>query len=264
MKLTKTLALGSALALLPTLALAQDAPGFDEIGPYIMTTLLFLVGGFLVFWMAAGFAMLEAGLVRSKNVTTQLTKNIALFSLSAIMYWLVGFNLMYPGDGNWVADGFIGAFGWTSLEPVGLGAASADLSYASVASDFFFQLMFCATTASIVSGTLAERIKVWPFLIFVVILTGLIYPIGASWQWGGGFLSSLGCVEGSDDPCGFYDFAGSTGTRSWWFRCFGRCHRAGSTSGPVWQRRSGYPNARFKLAFGNTGCVYPVAGLVRL
>jgi Amt family ammonium transporter len=200
MKLTKLLMVGTALTLLPTLALAQDAaPTFDEIGPYLMTTLLFLVGGFLVFWMAAGFAMLEAGLVRGKNVATQLTKNIALYSLSAIMYWLVGFNLMYPGDA-WIVVGWFGTFAPTTLEPVGLAAADAALDYASVASDFFFQLMFCATTASIVSGTLAERIKLWPFLIFVVILTGLIYPIGASWQWGGGWLSEMG----------FYDFAGST------------------------------------------------------
>ncbi|WP_106746293.1 ammonium transporter [Yoonia maritima] len=200
MKLNKSLLVGAGLALMPTFALAQDAaPTFDEIGPYLMTTLLFLVGGFLVFWMAAGFAMLEAGLVRSKNVTTQLTKNIALFSIASIMYWLVGFNLMYPGE--WVVEGWLGPFfSITSLEPVGLAAADASLDYASVASDFFFQLMFCATTASIVSGTLAERIKLWPFLIFVVVLTGFIYPIEASWQWGGGFLSAMG----------FSDFAGST------------------------------------------------------
>lgn len=191
------LSLGAAM--LPTLALAQDAaaPSFDEIGPYLMTTLLFLVGGFLVFWMAAGFAMLEAGLVRSKNVTTQLTKNIALFSLASIMYWLVGFNLMYPGDFNgYFAFNFVP----TVLEPVGLTAADAALDYASVASDFFFQLMFVAATASIVSGALAERIKLWPFLFFVVILTGLLYPISGSWQWGGGWLSEMG----------FSDFAGST------------------------------------------------------
>ena len=185
--------------VLPTLALAQDAaaPSFDEIGPYLMTTLLFLVGGFLVFWMAAGFAMLEAGLVRSKNVTTQLTKNIALFSLASIMYWLVGFNLMYPGDFNgYFAFNFVP----TVLEPVGLAAADASLDYASVASDFFFQLMFVAATASIVSGALAERIKLWPFLIFVLVLTGFLYPISGSWQWGGGWLSEMG----------FSDFAGST------------------------------------------------------
>jgi len=202
--------LAALLAAAPVLGMAQEtavvveeaeaaAPAFDEIGPYIMTTLLFLVGGFLVFWMAAGFAMLEAGLVRSKNVTTQLTKNIALFSIAGIMYWLVGFNLMYPAE--WMMEGYMGPFfQWTALEPVGLGAADASLDYASVASDFFFQLMFCATTASIVSGTLAERIKLWPFLIFVVVLTGFIYPIEASWQWGGGWLSEAG----------FYDFAGST------------------------------------------------------
>lgn len=191
------LSLGAAM--LPTLVLAQDtaAPSFDEIGPYLMTTLLFLVGGFLVFWMAAGFAMLEAGLVRSKNVTTQLTKNIALFSLASIMYWLVGFNLMYPGDFNgYFAFNFVP----TVLEPVGLAAADASLDYASVASDFFFQLMFVAATASIVSGALAERIKLWPFLFFVIVLTGILYPISGSWKWGGGWL----------DGIGFNDFAGST------------------------------------------------------
>ena len=150
-----------------------------------------------MFWMAAGFAMLEAGLVRSKNVTMQLTKNIALFSIASIMYWLVGFNLMYPGDFN----GFF-AFNFvpTSLEPVGLAAEDAALDYASVGSDFFFQLMFVAATASIVSGALAERIKLWPFLIFVIVLTGIMYPISGSWQWGGGWLSEAG----------FSDFAGST------------------------------------------------------
>ncbi|WP_187428059.1 Ammonium transporter [Roseobacter fucihabitans] len=197
----KTLAAAAALIALPSLALAQDAaPTFDEIGPYIMTTLLFLVAGFLVFFMAAGFAMLEAGLVRSKNVAMQLTKNIALFSFAAIMYWLIGFNLMYPGDG-WTISGWVGPFfSQTILDPVGVSAADAALDYASVGSDFFFQLVFVAATASIVSGALAERIKLWPFLIFVVVLTGVFYPISGSWQWGGGWLSEAG----------FSDFAGST------------------------------------------------------
>ena len=201
MKLTKLVTLTSAAALLPLAALAQEAdvtPPMEEVG-YIFTTFMFLVAGFLVFWMAAGFAMLEAGLVRSKNVTMQLTKNIALFSLAALAYYLVGYNLMYPGDG-WTMDGVIGAFSPAVLEAVGLADTETDLTYASVGSDFFFQLMFCATTASIVSGTLAERIKLWPFLIFIVILTALIYPIQASWKWGGGFL----------DAAGFLDFAGST------------------------------------------------------
>ena len=170
-------------------------------GVFVFNTLLFLIGGFLVMWMAAGFAMLEAGLVRSKNVTTQLTKNIALFSIAAIAYFLVGFNLMYPGDG-WLITGYLGPiFSLTGLEPVGATVDQiGDMSYASVGSDFFFQLMFCATTASIVSGTIAERMKLWPFLIFTVLLTAFLYPIEASWQWGGGWLSELG----------FSDFAGST------------------------------------------------------
>ena len=201
----------AALVAAPSLGLAQDAAPAAEAAEeiyalaadttFIFNSLLFLIGGFLVFWMAAGFAMLEAGLVRSKNVTMQLTKNIALFSIAAVMYWLVGFNLMYPGDG-WTIAGWLGAFATTSLEPVGVAAdAVADITYASVGSDFFFQLMFCATTASIVSGTLAERIKLWPFLIFTVVLTALIYPIQASWDWGGGFL---------EEQFGFMDFAGST------------------------------------------------------
>jgi len=201
------LAAVASAALLPGMGLAQEAAEAVEAATgepaehtsYIFTTLLFLIGGFLVFWMAAGFAMLEAGLVRSKNVTMQLTKNIALFSIAAIMYWLVGFGIMYPAD--WIIEGWLGPFfAITSLEPMGVAAADTALDYASAGSDFFFQLMFCATTASIVSGTLAERMKLWPFLVFVVVLTGFIYPIEASWQWGGGWLSEAG----------FHDFAGST------------------------------------------------------
>ena len=192
--------LAAALIALPGLGLAQEAdttPPMEEVG-YILTSFMFLVTGFLVMWMAAGFTMLEAGLVRQKNTTMQLLKNVSLFSIAAIMYYLVGYNLMYPGDG-WSIEGMLGAFSLTALEPVG-GDPETDLTYASVGSDFYFQLMFCATTASIVSGTLAERIKLWPFLIFVVILTAFIYPIQASWKWGGGFL----------DAGGFLDFAGST------------------------------------------------------
>jgi Amt family ammonium transporter len=193
----RTLCLGLVTTALPIAAFAQDAVP-SEVS-YILTTILFLIGGFLVFFMACGFAMLEAGLVRSKNVTMQLTKNMGLFGLACIFYYLIGFNLMYPGDA-WVISGLLGGFSPTVLEAVGLTAADADLSYATVGSDFFFQLMFCAATASIVSGAVAERIKLWPFLIFTVVLTALIYPIQASWKWGGGFL----------DQGGFLDFAGST------------------------------------------------------
>ena len=200
--------ISALICILSTTTLYAGETNSDLVsahGVFVLNTLLFLIGGFLVMWMAAGFAMLEAGLVRSKNVTTQLTKNIALFSIAAIAYFLVGFNLMYPGDlneGSWWISGYLGPiFSLTSLEPVGAAVDQiGDISYASVGSDFFFQLMFCATTASIVSGTIAERMKLWPFLIFTVLLTAFLYPIEASWQWGGGWLSELG----------FSDFAGST------------------------------------------------------
>ncbi|WP_349358525.1 ammonium transporter [Stappia sp.] len=176
-------------------ALAQDTPEYALAShtAYIFNTLLFLLGGFLVMWMAAGFAMLEAGLVRSKNVSMQCLKNITLYSIAGLMYWITGYNLMYTG----VDGGFIGSFGPYSFDPVG--GDALDTGY-STASDWFFQMVFVATAASIVSGTLAERIKLWPFLLFVVVLTGFIYPIAGSWQWGAGWLSEMG----------FSDFAGST------------------------------------------------------
>lgn len=206
MKTLTTLGFAAAMIAAPSLGLAQDdgpVPGVNAStdSVFIFNSLLFLIGGFLVFWMAAGFAMLEAGLVRAKNVTMQLTKNIALFSFAAIFYYLIGYNLMYP-LGTWTVDGILsGVWGPGVLESVGVTAdAVDDYGYASTGSDFFFQLMFCAATASIVSGALAERIKLWPFLIFTVILTSIIYPLQASWKWGGGFL----------DEMGFLDFAGST------------------------------------------------------
>jgi Amt family ammonium transporter len=201
----KSLLPAAAVIALPSLGWAQDAEVPAAVPTdvvFILNSVLFLVGGFLVFWMAAGFAMLEAGLVRSKNVTMQLIKNVALFSFAAVMYYLIGYNLMYP-LGDWGIEGwFSGLFGSVAvLEAVGIDAAGADdYSYASTGSDFFFQLMFVATTASIVSGTVAERIKLWPFLAFVIVLTAFIYPLQASWSWGGGYLSEIG----------FSDFAGST------------------------------------------------------
>lgn len=217
MQLKKFLPLVAAAILLPTLGFAQEAAEAAEVAEeavdaleavaalntemvFIMNSLLFLIGGFLVFFMAAGFCMLEAGLVRSKNASMQLLKNVALFSLASIAYFVVGFNLMYPGDG-WIIESWLGGFSPTGLEPVGVAAEDVvDIEYASVGSDFIFQLMFCAATASIVSGAVAERIKLWPFLVFVIILTGIIYPIQASWSWGGGYL----------DGIGFSDFAGSS------------------------------------------------------
>ena len=192
------LALAGIGALVATPALAQEV---SEHGVFVLNSLLFLIGGVLVMFMACGFCMLETGLVRAKNTTMQLTKNVALFSIAAVGYYVIGYNLMYP-LGTWSVDGILsGVVGVAVLEAVGVAPDAADdLSYASTASDYFFQLMFCAATASIVSGTLAERIKLWPFLLFTFILTALIYPFQASWKWGGGFL----------DEMGFLDFAGST------------------------------------------------------
>lgn len=157
---------------------------------YILDGFLFVFSGVLVMWMAAGFAMLEAGLTRTKNNATVLTKNIALFAISCIMYYFVGYNLMY-GEGS----AFMGSFSTISM------VTAADASYPAAA-DFFFQVMFVATAASVISGTIAERMKLWPFLIFVVFLSGLIYPIQGHWTWGG---TSLGGLLD-----GFSDFAGST------------------------------------------------------
>ena len=186
-------------AFAATPAFAQEVP---EHGVFILNSVLFLMAGFLVMFMACGFCMLEAGLVRAKNTTMQLTKNMALFSTAAIGYYLIGYNLMYP-LGDWSIDGVFSALfpAVAVMEAVGVAPEAADdIGYASTASDYFFQLMFCAATASIVSGTLAERIKLWPFLLFTLILTAFIYPLQASWKWGGGFL----------DDMGFLDFAGST------------------------------------------------------
>ena len=195
----KSLPLAGAVGLIASPALAQEAP---EHSVFILNSLLFLMSGFLVMFMACGFCMLEAGLVRAKNTSMQLTKNVALFSLAAIGYYLIGYNLMYP-LGTWSIEGVLSGVlpAVAVLEAVGVAPDKADdLSYAATGSDYFFQLMFCAATASIVSGVLAERIKLWPFLLFTLVLTAVIYPLQASWKWGGGFL----------DEMGFLDFAGST------------------------------------------------------
>ena len=193
-----------AFSALAVPALAQDAaaapaPVTPEVA-YIFNTLLFLMGGFLVMFMAAGFAMLEAGLVRSKNVSMQCLKNISLYSVAGIMYWAIGYNLMYTGvDGGYM--GSFGPYGWE-----GVGGDALDTGY-STASDWFFQMVFVAATASIVSGTVAERIKLWPFLIFVVVLTGVMYPISGSWKWGAGWLDGMGFQHPARHIGHFHPFA---------------------------------------------------------
>ena len=164
---------------------------------YALDTFYFLVMGAFVMWMAAGFSMLEAGLVSTKSTVEILTKNIALYSIASIMYMIVGYNLMYPSDGTGVIPAvsfFLG--GDNAVEDVV--ASGGDIYYSGL-SDFFFQVVFVATAMSIVSGAVAERMKLSSFLIFSIVMTGLIYPIQGYWKWGGGFL----------DAAGFQDFAGS-------------------------------------------------------
>lgn len=162
---------------------------------YALDTFYFLMAGALVMWMAAGFTMLEAGLVRSKNTTEILAKNVGLFSIASIMYMLVGYNIMY-GDGiNSVIPGLSFLLGGdNTLDDV----VAGDAYYSNLA-DFFFQVVFVATAMSIVSGAVAERMKLMSFFAFAVVLTAVIYPVQGFWTWGGGFLSELG----------FSDFAGS-------------------------------------------------------
>lgn len=167
---------------------------------YALDTFYFLVTGALVMWMAAGFAMLESGLVRAKNTTEILTKNIALYSIACIMYLLIGYGIMYPGDGavNSWWPGIHGILGSDDNTAEAVMASGGDIYYSNL-SDFFFQVVFCATAMSVVSGAVAERMKLWAFLVFAVFLTGFIYPMQGYWKWGGGFLDQLG----------FLDFAGS-------------------------------------------------------
>ena len=163
---------------------------------FALNTFYLLMSGALVMWMAAGFTMLEAGLVRSKNASEIVTKNLGLFSIACVMYLVCGFFIMYPGESavsSWI-PGF-------SLSYLGLEIGNQDMSYGSYSegSDFFFQVVFVATAMSIVSGAVAERMKLMPFFAFAIVLTGFIYPVQGYWKWGGGGLDALG----------YTDFAGS-------------------------------------------------------
>ncbi len=176
---------------------------------YALDTFYFLMSGALVMWMAAGFAMLEAGLVRSKSTVEILTKNISLFAVACIMYMLMGYAIMYPGsgEGGWMPI-FGGILGKVDNDAAAVLASGGDTYYSNL-SDFFFQVVFVATAMSVVSGAVAERMKLWAFLLFAVVFTGFIYPVEGYWKWGGGFL----------DAAGFNDFAGS-----------GIVHLAGATA----------------------------------
>ncbi|MEL7540149.1 MAG: ammonium transporter [Pseudomonadota bacterium] len=193
----KTAMRGATLLPLAGMAgLAAHAQDASAVSAYVDSSYLFLIGGLIVMFMAAGFLCLESGLVRSKNASMQSLKNVALFSVAGLMFWLIGYNIAYPA--STALGGIIGIPGglpWdASVEE------SLETGYAAY-SDWFFQMVFVATAASIVSGTVAERVKLWSFLLFVVFLTALIYPTVVSWEWGGGYL---------DSEWAFSDFAGST------------------------------------------------------
>ena len=199
------------LAIMPSLASAADSTVNHET-QFIFNTFAFLIWGALIMWMAAGFTMLESGAVRTKNASMICLKNIGIYSIAGLAYFMVGYNLMYVD----VSD-YIGTFEFfysTSADEISLLdgnesalAAVVDNGYA-VMSDWFFQMVFVATAASIVSGAIAERIKMWPFFLFTLVLTAFIYPVVGAWTWGEGWLYQEG----------FIDFAGSTivhGTGGW-------------------------------------------------
>jgi len=204
---------------------------------YALDTFYFLVSGVLVMWMAAGFAMLEAGLVRSKNTAEILTKNISLFAIACVMYMLMGYGIMYPGDAavNSWWPGLHGILGTADNDAAAVIAGGDGAPYYSNLSDFFFQVVFVATAMSIVSGAVAERMKLWSFLVFAVVMTGFIYPMQGYWKWGGGFL----------DGIGFNDFAGS-----------GIVHLCGATAALAGVLLLG---AR-KGKYGPNGEVHPIPG----
>jgi len=192
---------------------------------YALDTFFFLISGALVMWMAAGFAMLEAGLVRAKNTTEILTKNFVLYAIACTMYLIVGYNIMYVDNAE---AGWLPSIG-------GLIGSQGEGADHSLESDFFFQVVFVATSMSVVSGAVAERMKLWAFLIFSVVLTAVIYPVEGYWTWGGGFLSAAG----------FFDFAGS-----------GIVHLAGASAALAGVLLLG---AR-KGKYGKNGSINPIPG----
>lgn len=201
---------------------------------YALDTFYFLISGAFVMWMAAGFAMLEAGLVRAKNTTEILTKNVALFAIACTMYMLVGYNFMYPAEAVnsiWPGIGFLLGEDHTAADVL---KSNGDTYYSKMA-DFFFQVVFVATAMSIVSGAVAERMKLWAFLVFSVVMTGFIYPIQGYWKWGAGFLDQLG----------FLDFAGS-----------GVVHLCGATAALAGVILLGARNGKY----GPNGEIHPIPG----
>ncbi|MBY5925206.1 MULTISPECIES: ammonium transporter [unclassified Halomonas] len=201
---------------------------------YALDTFYFLICGALVMWMAAGFAMLEAGLVRAKNTAEILTKNIVLFAVACTMYLLVGYYLMYSSDGGGIIPN-LGFLIGTENSVDAVLAGGEDAPYYSARADFFFQVVFVATAMSIVSGAVAERMKLWAFLAFAVVMTAFIYPVSGYWTWGGGWLSEAG----------FSDYAGS-----------GIVHMAGAAAALAGVLVLGPRKGKY----GKNGAIYAIPG----
>lgn len=191
---------GSALLVALFAGPAQAQQASSGVSPFVMNTLFIVFCGVLVMWMTAGFAMLEAGYVREKNVVSQCAKNIGLFAIASTAFILSGYGFMFP-NGHWLMPGILGFNGAIEITDVVDGRSDFTGRGHAGAADIFFQSMFCVAVASIVSGAMAERVKIVSFFIFTAVLTAVIYPIQASWTWGGGFLAT---------DLGFRDLAGST------------------------------------------------------
>ena len=226
---------------------------------FVLNTFSFLIWGSLVMWMCAGFTMLESGAVRTKNASMICLKNIGIYSIAGLAYFVIGYNLMYIDVGDLIGR-FALFYGSSSSELALLGgseAATAEVvanGYA-VMSDWFFQMVFVATTASIVSGAIAERVNMWSFFLFTLILTAFIYPVVGAWTWGGGWL----------DEMGFVDFAGSTivhGTGGW--AAAGRTDRHRTPARQVPQGRQCQAHSAVQRAGRDPGCIHPVVGMVRI
>jgi Amt family ammonium transporter len=207
---------------------------------YALDTFYILISGALVMWMAAGFSMLEAGLIRAKNTTEILTKNIVLYAIACIMYMICGYNIMYPAvpiNNFWPGIDFLLGDDSSTAKVISININANTVHHAvySKLADFFFKVVFAATAMSIVSGAVAERMKLWSFLLFAVVMTGFIYPLQGYWKWGGGFL----------DKSGFYDFAGS-----------GQVHLCGAGAALSGVLLLGARKGRY----GGNGVIYPIPG----
>ena len=251
----KIFLMACGLLLLATTAHAA----IDEESQFVLNTLSFLIWGALVMWMCAGFTMLESGSVRTKNASVICLKNIGLYSVAGLTYYLIGYNLMYTDVGAWI--GSVTFLYGPSADELALlsgdetaTAAVVKQNYATM-SDWFFQMVFVATAASVVSGALAERVKLWSFLVFTTILTAIVYPIVGAWTWGGGWLNQMG----------FQDFRRlHHRALHRWLGGTGRHHGRGTSGGQIPQQRQRQGYAALERTARHPRYPHPVVRVARL